>query len=316
MLSRPNLIAIASAISLITIICLFIFWEQDLKIDTSSTLPVIRQRQNTFDVVLAHYQESPIDVRTTISLIKSVPAIAALRPRVFVYTKGSMAKTEAELEDMRLQMGADYARALPNRGREAETYLTHIIDHYDDLGTHVLFCQAQMEIPDRVENLLRTHFSSQVGAMSMYEYTTCPSDNCIPPIFGSPDPVHGFKRIPELFAIFNERFTPPEGLLLTFKGQFIVSRKRILRNAKHKFEWIRNVLNDSSHFVHNEVGEKNNMDTAATSKSMDNPIFGHTLERAWMVLFGCNDLTLPQQCNPGNWRDPNIKCACYDDDWN
>ena len=41
------------------------------------------------------------------------------------------------------------------------------------------------------------------------------------------------------------------------------------------------------------------------------PIFGHTLERAWMVIFGCNDLRIRHQCND---RDISAICGCYDVD--
>ena len=273
-----------------------------------------RTKTPKLDIVLAHYSEPSDEVQESIQLIKKIPSIAELSPRVIVYTKGpASTATDANLEVLRKEFGADILRTLPNRGRESGTYLSHIIDHYDELARHTLFAQASLDIPQLTLRRLSTHFAPNVGVLSLNNYTTCPCDSCKPVVYhGSPDPVYGFKRIPQLYSIFNGHFCPPEGLLLTFKGQFVVSRDRILQNPKNKYVHLFQVLDDMSHFVHNDPKIHNDMTTSVTSKTVENPMFGHTLERSWMVIFGCNDVGMAAECPDLDVQSAAAQCACLD----
>jgi len=262
-------------------------------------------QQNTFDIVLAHYSEPLDELRQQIQILKNVPAIASLAPRAIVYTKGlTPDSTYEQQETLRQELDADILRILPNVGREGDTYLAHIVEHHDELARHTLFAQAHMELLERATKRLQNHFTDRLAAMSLGPYDTCSCDACF--VYPTnPDPVHGFKRVPQLYSIFNECLCPPEGLLLTFKGQFVVSRQRITRNSREKFIWLRSILTNMTHFVHDDPVEGNNMSGPGFDNKIESPLFGHTLERSWMFIFGCNDLTLLRTCG-------DERCGCYD----
>ena len=100
-----------------------------------------------FDIVLSYYDENPVKVRNEIELLKAVPAVAELNPRVVIYTKGSVEPSgKAGLEVLRNKLGADIIRTLPNVGRESHTFLAHIVDQWDNLAAHTLFGQALLPI--------------------------------------------------------------------------------------------------------------------------------------------------------------------------
>jgi hypothetical protein len=268
-----------------------------------------RMSRSRFDIVLSHFTENPIDVRRDIEQIKMVPGIAQLNPRVILYAKGPIASPCPDpchqLDILREQVGADIVRPLPNVGRESDTYLTHIIDNFDDLADHTLFGQATFHDPDVAFSRLRTHFNSTVGALGLGPLSTC---GCHPCTHHWGSPKEGWRRIPQIYSIFNEDFCPPEGLLLTFRGQFIVSRNRIRRNPRRKFNWMKQVLNNMTHFVHEDYKDSNDF-WFDSAKAADNPYFGHTVERSWLLMFGCNDVLIETECRDD---DSSTRCGCYD----
>ena len=292
------------------------FWRVHLIPSSSiprvnSALPYSGQRhgQRRFDIVLAHYQETPWKVKSAVTLLKAVPSITELNPRVIVYSKGMEAASNATSSmALKEQLGADILYTLPNVGRESDTYLAHIVEHYDELADHTMFLQAQIENLEGIQGLVHTHFRPSLGVMSFGYYSECSCDACVSPLNGNPDPTYGFKRIPQLYALFNEDFCPPTGLLLSFRGQFMASRGRITRNSKKKWELLRGALTNMSHFIHDDPTPDQGL-AFRNDKDPTNPIFGHTLERAWMVIFGCNDLRIRHNCND---RDINAICGCYD----
>ena len=142
--------------------------------------------------------------------------------------------------------------------------------------------------------------------MSLGVHSSCQCDSCHPD-WGSP--VGGFKRIPELFTIFNEQFCPPDGLLLTFRGQFVVSRDRIRQISKDKYRWLRETLVNMSHFIHDDYPSDIWFDAP---KAPDNPLFGHTVERSWLFIFGCNDMAIARDCESLDKHPETARCACYD----
>jgi Protein of unknown function (DUF3431) len=303
-LRRPNHIVVSVILS-VAIFCLLVQFS-------SSSFSLRKyNRGSQFDIVLAHYDENPDDVRKGVHLIKSVTGLVALDPRVIVYHKGSLStSTTDDLEALRESLNADIVRTLPNLGRESDTYLSHIIQHYDDLAGHTLFAQATLDKLEFALERLRLYWSPTVGVMSLHTYARCNCDSC-QPVYGSPDPVYGFKRIPQLYSVFNSDFCPPSGLLLTFKGQFVVSRQRILNIRKEKYKWLLSVLTNTSHFVHSDGNDRHSMYTHSHNTDMTDPFFGHSIERSWMLMFGCNDIKL-SECAYKGVHNATAYCACLD----
>lgn len=271
--------------------------------------------QRRFDIVLSRFQENPSEVSSAIAQVKKIPSIATLDPRVIVYNKGG--EPVSDWIALREALGADVLYTLPNVGREGDAYLTHIIDHYDELADHTLFLQAGIENLGGIQELFDTRFKSTLGVMSFNSYTTCSCDACVAPKYPNIDLTHGYKRIPQLYTLFNEDFCPPTGLLLSFRAQFVVSRPRIIRNAKPKWELLRTTLRNMSHFVHDDPTEEQNL-FDSTAKNPNNPFFLHTLERAWMILFGCNDLRI-MDCSEdslvSSYQNTSMVCGCDDEDF-
>ena len=291
---------------LATLIAAVIYLSCTLLLHVSSR--TIFRNRSEFDIVLSYCDENPEKVRNEIELLKVTPAIAKLNPRVIVYLKESMTlsdETGISLEVLRNQLGADIIRTLPNIGRESHTFLAHIVDQWDDLATHTLFGQAILHDRDLIPARLETHFNTTVGVMSLWEHSSCECEFCEPAYKG---PKEGFKRVPEIFSMFNQEFCPPDGLLVTFKGQFIVSRDRIYRNSREKFQWLLWMFEDMSHFVHDSPPDR----YFNHANDLNNPYFGHAVGRAWLFMFGCNDLRIADECESMDIKPESARCACYD----
>ena len=283
-------------------IVMYLTW---IRLHVSTT---ISRNPSRFDIVLAYFDENPAKVRKEIELLKVVPAIAKLNPRVIIYTKGPTGSSDEagiRLEVLRNQLGADIVRMLPNVGRESHTFLAHIVDQWDNLATHTLFGQALFHHFDRIPSRLETHFNATVGVMSLWEHSSCECEHCKPNYGG---PKEGWTRVPQLFTLFNQEFCPPDGLLVTYKGQFIVSRDRIYRHSRKRFHWLLWISGNMSHFVHDTPPDIYfNHDN-----DLNNPYFGHSIGRAWLFMFGCNDLRIAKECESMDIKSESALCACYD----
>lgn len=82
------------------------------------------------DIVVARYTE---DVRWVYRLLH-MPSVK----RVFLYNKNPAVPIQYHI----LVHPKLHYKELPNKGREADTYVHHIIHHYDDLGDTVVFTQG------------------------------------------------------------------------------------------------------------------------------------------------------------------------------
>ena len=83
------------------------------------------------DVILAHHDES-------LGWLGSEPALTQAGVRVVVYHKGSSAMDTSAVPTV----AALKLVSLTNVGRESHTYLTHIVNEYDNLADWTVFSQA------------------------------------------------------------------------------------------------------------------------------------------------------------------------------
>ncbi|KAG9186452.1 hypothetical protein G6011_09560 [Alternaria panax] len=88
------------------------------------------------EIVLSMYQEPIHEVGKLIVNLKSMPALEDAH--VTVYIKDS----EANNTHIQQKTGADHVIALPNVGREGETFLNHILNNWDSLARQTIFLQA------------------------------------------------------------------------------------------------------------------------------------------------------------------------------
>ena len=115
---------------------------------------------NTVELVVARHAED-------LGWLRRVPKLI----RVTVYNKGGA--------------GPDHAVALPNVGREAHTYLHHVVQRYDELADATVFCQGKPfdHVPDLHKILQRlVRLGNSGGTASGRPIRTggaCPSSNAL-----------------------------------------------------------------------------------------------------------------------------------------
>lgn len=126
---------------------------------------------------------------------------------------------------------------LPNVGREAHTYLTHIINNYDNLSEYVCFLQgnpfdgAKGYLNIRINEL--DDFNANVDFYNLSYYTVCNLDGT---------PHHPNLNIDEI--IFDRFFiNKPQFLKFPVGALFIASKRAILNRSKQFYIDILNEFN-------------------------------------------------------------------------
>ncbi|CAE8707562.1 unnamed protein product [Polarella glacialis] len=133
-------------------------------------LPVQAVPSDDVEVVVAHYNED----LSWLSGVGSGEAEKRATPRFSIYTK-SPEYSDPQLPSVMQEFGtAADVRRLPNVGREAHTYLSHIVNKYDGLAQWTVFTQGgkpsfgymgpgpgggHLTSGDRFENYLKPHAS-------------------------------------------------------------------------------------------------------------------------------------------------------------
>ncbi|CAF1070646.1 unnamed protein product [Rotaria sp. Silwood1] len=253
--------------------------------------------QNQFDIVLSYYSEDIDYVAQYIRYLRNVSTIQKLNPRVIVYNKNANINNEI----LKLLLEADIIQLLPNLGREGATYLYHIINNYHIIANHTLFSQAGVEgITDKglaywYLDRLDKQFNSSVGYMPLVTNTMITNYDCGLHITGH------FPRLAELWAMLEQSLCPPGGQAVAFRGQFLVSGKRIQNRPLKIYKYLYDLITaNSSHWLHRDLR------SLFFKSTPDNPIFGHTVERLWTILFKCYKSDLYDRCR-------RRQCACFDE---
>jgi hypothetical protein len=282
--------------------------------DIEPVVPIPSFEPGFFDIVVSHYAENLIPLAFHIQDLMAVDQMERYRGiRVFVYTKNQ----DANLTEISKILDTPLVSRLSNRGREGGTFLTHITKHWDDLGSHTMFMQATMHYPketlQRVKNFLvaPSEGNSSSGVISLGYYDECQCTSC----HDKWDKSRTWSRIVELYSLLNGALCPRD-ILLTYLGQILVSQKRIISRSIETYQYLQKVLeSDMSHSIHADPRQQ-----GIFKDSRENPYFGHTLERAWTVLWGCNNRTMLETCGSGessikNFRTegaPPEACQCMD----
>ena len=92
-----------------------------------SQLPSVSARPETVDVVISTFNEDAESLKNHIAGIRYYPWVKNHDPRVILYMKGNI----TDAEEYRRSVGADIAIRLDNKGREAGTFLQHILRNYN-----------------------------------------------------------------------------------------------------------------------------------------------------------------------------------------
>lgn len=257
-----------------------------------------------FDIVVSMYQENQTKIAEELKEIKNLPPLQGLEPNIIIYVKDQ----DVDAEALKEAVGADVVKIIPNKGREGGTYLAHILDEWDNLATHTLFLQGDIHMFPQLSTRITDYFFPGTGVLSLgFGYSSCSCDNCQDDWGG--DDV--WYRVPEVYSAVTGELCPASKILMSYGGQFITSSNRIRSTEKHVYEHIKQLLeSDMEHWIHEDSK------TGKFNDKVDNPYFGHTLERSWMILFQCFDPGLSATCPKLDSRrgpdDTDDTCQCVD----
>ena len=251
------------------------------------------------EIVISMHHESVGAVSDLIASLKAIPSFSSAL--VHVYTKNE----EANLDSIQQQTGADNITSLANVGREGETYLNHIIYKWDSLAGHTLFIQGDVHNPREIFPRIRDYYDpDKTGMLSLgFSGNVCDCQNCGDHWGWSDDMVYNIYK-----EVYPRRVCSK--LLLSYKGQFIASARRIRGLSKRVYEELHEAIVTENSWAHQEEYLKGRKD------SLNAPFFGFTLERLWSLLLQCSDLDVAWRCPSilSGTRDGGDKgdCQCFD----
>ena len=177
---------------------------------------------------------------------------------------------------------------MDDKGREANAYLTYLIEHYDDLADVVVFLHAHRGGPERGWHIDNPEHDNVVSVRKLrletvlqegYVNLRCQFTPGCPAMFdrrypSAPDDPH--KLYEDAFlatwpALFPNE-TLPEMLGVACCAQFAVSKKQIRERPKSDYERYRQWLRETEY---------------------DDHLAGTMLEYMWHVIFGRDALHCP-----------------------
>jgi hypothetical protein len=259
-----------------------------------------------FDIVVSMYNEDPELVRSTLATIKSTSYLGTLTPRVTVYTKDS----KADLESLKKATGADVVEPLENLGREGGTYLHHIVNKWDNLAEQTMFIQAHAHNMRELTPRINDYLVPQTGMLSLgFTGQLCDCKTC--------DDRWGWQDqwdiIPKTYEqIYSAPCNDDTPILLSYKGQFVASARRIRGIDKKVYVELLEAITSKEGWSHDPKVVGGSVDTP------DNPYFGFTLERIWSLLLQCaTDGGVAARCpsllSGMGWRGKVSDCQCLDE---
>jgi hypothetical protein len=256
--------------------------------------------QLPLEIVLSMYQEPIDEVGKLISNLKSIPTLSDAH--VTIYIKGS----EANNTHVKQKTGANYVITLPNVGREGETFLNHILYKWDSLARQTIFLQAGIHNPREFYIHIKNYYNGSTGFLNLgWPGGVCDCENCSDR-FSWRDTLHFLPQLHN--QVYNS--TRCDSILLSYKGQSIVSAARIRGINKDIYSGLSQAFFDKESWTHQPSYLHGRPD------SMSAPDFGHTVERLWNVLFQCSGVDVAWKCPSlmSGWRTGGdiSDCQCFD----
>ncbi|PQE32689.1 hypothetical protein CJF32_00008291 [Rutstroemia sp. NJR-2017a WRK4] len=272
----------------------------------STTLDkVYMPERSSFDIVISAYAESPSSIAHMISSIKSTSYLSTLQPRVIIYTKNPA----TDLSYLQNTTGADIVQLLPNLGREGATFLHHIVNSWDNLAEKTMFIQAHAHNMRELIPRIDSYLVPNTGMLSLsFSGETCSCMNC-GDHFGWSDT---WSVVPSLYeSVYQQPCEEDTEVLLSYKGQFVASARRIRGVQKSVYEGLLETITSESGWSHDGR-------FVSESDSPDNPDFGFVVERVWSLLMQCAvdekvERMCPSLLSGMGWGGDVADCQCLDD---
>lgn len=268
-------------------------------------LDFVYEPSHAFDIVVSMYREDPASVKHMISAIQDIPFISLLQPRVIIYTKDELADPPA----LRDATNATIVEKLENRGREGATYLHHMLSRRDSLAAHTLFIQADVHNSREFIYRLKSYFHSDTGMLSLgFSGVTCDCAAC-EDRWGWKDT---YGLVPQIYQdVYNATCSRA---LISYKGQFIASARRIRGVEPRVYKYLLEGLTDPDSWAHS----KEWLDKGPQGDdSLSAPFLGYSVERLWGILMQCSDMEVAWRCPSllSGWRRGGSRrdCQCLDE---
>lgn len=187
-----------------------------------SPRPIVLNREyapnRSVEIVLSMYKEPVDEVKKLLYNLKSVPGLSDALSTIYLKSN------ETETSTIRQKTGADRVIALPNIGREGETFLNHILHQWDSLARQTVFLQADIHNPREFYPRITNYYSrDQTGFLNLgFSGVVCNCADC-----GDRHSWQDNKRLfPEIYSRIDHS-NSCDHVLLSYKSQFIVSAARI-----------------------------------------------------------------------------------------
>ena len=267
--------------------------------------PVLLDRdyvpQLPVEIVLSMYKEPIDEVRKLVNRLQSMPALSDAHVTIYIKDSG------ANNTYVKQQTGAHNVTTLPNIGREGETFLNHILDRWHYLARHTIFLQAGIHNPREFYTHVRNYYDrAQTGFLNLgWPGPLCDYANCSDR-FGWQDNLYFIPQVCK--QMYNSNNCGQ--VLLSYKGQFIVSAARIRGINKDIYHGLWEAFVNETSPVHKPSNLQGRPD------SMSAPDFGYTMERLWNLLFQCSSISVGWKCPTllSGWRlgGDISDCQCFD----
>jgi hypothetical protein len=219
--------------------------------------------------------EDPKFVKKMLDAIKSTSMLKDIKPNVILYTKDQ----DVVLSKLKEATGANSVERLDNLGREGGTYLEHIVNKWDSLAEQTMFIQAHAHNMRELIPRINDYLVPETGMLSLgFTGVECECESC-GDRWGWEDK---YGAVPALFEkIHNEPCDPTTPILLSYKGQFVASARRIRGISRKIYGGLHEAITSKEGYSHNKTYVGDAVDRP------DNPYFGFTVERIWSLLMQC-----------------------------
>lgn len=262
--------------------------------------------ETDLDIVVNLYTEPLSHITDIVTVLKEASVFPLQNYRLIIYSKDE----NADIDKIKKYTDAHNVTKLPNVGREGETYLRHIIEQWDNLAKHTMFLQADVHNVREFRPRFRDYFDpSRTGMLSLgFSGVPCDCNDC-GDRWGWHDDT---KIVPKLYNdVYGDKATCTRALL-SYKGQFLASAKRIRGVKKDVYEKLWKAFVNEHSWAHQPSYLKGKED------KMSAPVFGYAVERLWSILMQCSDLNIAWKCPTLLSRNrrggSKADCQCFDAD--
>ncbi|KEQ73917.1 hypothetical protein M436DRAFT_8898, partial [Aureobasidium namibiae CBS 147.97] len=241
----------------------------------------------TLDFVVSRYNEPASQLAHQINTLHLLPNINSLATRLIVYNTGS-----DSILTYKRQIQSTLHPSIPvtiiqreNIGREAAAYLTHILTPPFPHASHTFFLQAEMHSPSLALARVRDYFIPNTGFLSLSS-THRTSNTCSHQPWDHSTWSESPAILSPIFSALN--ISDCIDYTLTYRGQFIVSARRIAATLPAVYSLLLHNLVDANATTHREEYARQQW-LSGKRDSLNAPLFGFTMERLWGLVFGCRD---------------------------